>query len=87
MKDNFRKIFTFFMKHVKFQVPRQGQYEPVPADREREGEQQRPVDRGESFLTHEWSTTRTREQSNNRSQDASHAGQSVGRNGRRLLQM
>ena len=34
MKDNFRKIFTFFMKHVKFQVPRQGQYEPVPADRE-----------------------------------------------------
>ena len=33
-------MFTFFMKHVKFQVPRQSQCEPGPglADRERGGE-------------------------------------------------
>ena len=44
------------MKHVKFQVTRQGQYEPVPADRERGGESaETSRQRRVLTQTHEWS--------------------------------
>ena len=48
---------------MKFQVPRQGstgQCQLAKREREGEGSEQRPVDRGESFLTHTESFTGVR---------------------------
>ena len=46
-------MFTFFMKHVKFQVPRQSQCEPGPglAEREREGGESAETSRQRRVLT------------------------------------
>ena len=74
------------MKHVKFQVPRQSQCEPGPglADRERE-EASAETSRQRRVLP-DTPTLHIVKNNNSCDQDASHAGQSVGRNGRRLSQ-
>ena len=76
------------MKHVKFQVPRQTQCEPGPglADRERGRRVSRDQSTEESPDTNTPTLHIVKNNNKNCDQDASHAGQSVGRNGRRLTE-